>query len=94
MGIKNIDYREIYNDEFVNLIDMRNKLSIYKLVELISSDLCLSIFSFDNLIMHIGNIFEKECNIKFRGKSRLMEEVFHFNYVNNSYRNDESIVYL
>ena len=94
VGIKNIDYREIYNDEFVNLIDMRNKLNIDKLVELISSDLCLSIFSFDNLIMHIGNIFEKECNIKFRGKSRIMEEVFHFNYVNNSYRNDESIIYL
>jgi hypothetical protein len=76
------------------LLDLRGKILLNDLLEIIASRSCVAIFSFDNLIMHIGNIFEKESYIKFRGKSNSNEEQFHFEIVNNSFRDIDNIKYL
>lgn len=82
------------NIYYENIIDLRGKITLLELIEIIGSKKCNAIFSFDNLIMHIGNIFDKKCFIKFRGKSNIQEEKFHFEIVNNSYRKQNNIKYI
>ncbi len=82
------------NINYENIIDLRGKLTLLELIKIIGSKQCNAIFSFDNLIMHIGNIFDKKCFIKFRGKSNIEEEKFHFKIVNKSYRKKNNIKYI
>lgn len=94
VGVEKIKYSWMTKTQKLNFMDLRGKLSINELVKIIGSNSCVAIFTFDNLIMHIGNIFEKKCFIKFRGKSSLIIEEFHYKFVNNSYREKDNIIYL
>jgi hypothetical protein len=94
VGVHENRYSWMSETKKLNIIDLRCKLSINELIKVIGSNSCSAIFTFDNLIMHIANIFEKKCFIKFRGKKNLLIEEFHYKIVNNSYRERDNINYL
>ena len=94
VGVHKIRYSWMSETKNLNLIDLRGKLTITELIKVIGSNSCPAIFTFDNLIMHIANIFEKKCFIKFRGKKNVLVEKFHYKIVNNSYRERDNINYL
>jgi hypothetical protein len=94
VGVHKISYSWITESKKLDLIDLRGELSINELTKFIGSNSCSAVFTFDNLIMHIANIFEKKCFIKFRGKKNVLVEKFHYKIVNNSYRERDNINYL
>lgn len=62
--------------------DLRGKLKIEELFELIRSDACHGYVGYDNAIMHLFLIFEKKVYVKFRGRFLKKNRDLHYRAIN------------
>lgn len=75
-------------------VDLRGKLRLTDLVILIKSNIVSGAISFDNLIMHISGIYNKDCHILFRGRFLKKNSMQHYKFINQVFFNNNNINYL
>ena len=75
-------------------VDLRGKLRLTDLVMLTKTSMVTGAISFDNLIMHIIGIYDKDCHILFRGRFLKKNSMQHYNYINQVFFDNKNINYL
>jgi hypothetical protein len=94
IGSANDKKSDLQKYDFID-IDLRGKLSMNALIELISSDYLSEVITFDNFIMHLSHIYTKPTSVLFRGRFLGKNKNHHIQYINNTFLNkDKRINYL
>lgn len=63
-------------------IDLRGKISIQGLAELISLEQVKEVVTFDNFVMHLALLYKKNVSVLFRGRFTKTQREHHYRYVN------------
>ena len=71
--------------------DLRGCLSLTELINEIKNN-SVTIVSFDNFIMHLGNIYNRNCKILFRGRFLKKNRDYHFRCVNSCLSNNKNTI--
>lgn len=79
------DFRS-YN--FVDL-DLRGKLTIVELIDLVSHENVLGAVTYDNFLMHLVGLFHKKALVLFRGRFSRRQYAHHMKHINNTFFDDE-----
>lgn len=75
--------------------DLRGKLLIEDLSNLVRCEQIHGIVTYDNFLMHLIGVFDKKAYVLFRGRFLSKARRHHFKYVNNTFFEDESkLIYL
>jgi len=87
--------KDLLNDKktynFID-IDLRGKIELEELLSIIKSKNVIGAVTFDNFIMHTMGFYKKKSFVLFRGRFKKSSREFHFNFVNNSFYLDESLL--
>lgn len=103
ISLKNKGYRIIHlgskkdfdNDSFFyNFVDvdLRSVLTLEEVVCLVKSPNVFGIVTYDNFFMHLGNFFNKDTWVLFRGRFTKSQYFHHLNKVNNTFLQKELTV--
>jgi hypothetical protein len=65
-------------------LDLRGKLSLIQLILLLASPKINGSITYDNFLMHLTGLFNKEAYVLFRGRFGKSGRAHHFRYVNNT----------
>lgn len=75
--------------DFVD-IDLRGKISIYQLIDLVCNESVIGAVTYDNFLMHLVGIYCKRAFVLFRGRFSKAQYEHHMNCVNNTFFVDAS----
>lgn len=70
--------------DFVD-IDLRGKISIYQLIDLVYNQSVIGAVTYDNFLMHLVGLYRKQAFVLFRGRFSKVQYQHHINSVNNTF---------
>lgn len=70
--------------------DLRGKLSISELIQLVAKKNIIGAVTYDNFIMHLCGIYDKKTFVLFRGRFSKKNATKHIKYINPLFFNDDN----